>query len=123
MDDPEAQDPLDGIAIVGMSGRFPGAKSVEAFWQNLKNGVEAITRFTDQELASAGVEDSLLTNPAYVKARPVLDDADLFDASFFGFTPRDAELTDPQHRLFLECSWEALESAGYNSETYAGAIG
>ena len=111
------------VAIVGMSGRFPGAKDLEEFWRNLKAGVSTVTRFSDDELARAGAHPALLSNPTYVKARPVLEDVDLFDAAFFGITPKDAEVMDPQQRLFLECSWEALERAGYNSETYAGAIG
>lgn len=119
----DTQTDIDGIAIVSMSGRFPGARSVDLFWDNLKNGVESITSFSDQELDAAGVDQSLISDPTYVKARPVLDDVDMFDAAFFGINPRDAELMDPQHRLFLECSSEALESAGYNPNTYRGSIG
>lgn len=111
------------IAIIGMSGRFPGAKDVDEFWRNLRNGVESITFFTEEELKSSGIDPVLLRNPDYVKAKGVLDDAELFDASFFGFTPREAETMDPQHRLFLECAWEALESAGYDPERYEGLIG
>ncbi|MDZ8068512.1 MAG: thioester reductase domain-containing protein [Nostoc sp. DedQUE08] len=113
----------DEIAIIGISGRFPGAKNIEEFWQNLKNGVESITFFSDKELQSVGVENSDLADPNYVKAEPVLADIDLFDAAFFGFSPKEAEITDPQHRLFLNCAWEALEDAGYNSESYKGSIG
>jgi len=113
----------EGIAIVGMSGRFPGANNLDEFWQNLKNGVESITRLTDEELIAAGVEASKLADPNYVKARATLADIDLFDAAFFGFNPKEAELTDPQHRLFLECAWEAVERAGYNPDTYGGRIG
>jgi len=111
------------IAIIGLTGRFPGAKNLEEFWQNLQNGVESISFFTDEELLAAGVDPALISNPNYVKANAVLEDAELFDAAFFGFNPRDAEMTDPQHRIFLECAWEALENAGYNSETYNGSIG
>ena len=111
------------VAIIGMSGRFPGAKNVEEFWRNLRDGIESISFFTDQALKTLGIDPVLLSNPDYVKARGVLEDADLFDASFFGFTPREAETTDPQQRLFLECAWEALESAGYNPERYGGLIG
>ncbi|QSJ14565.1 acyltransferase domain-containing protein [Nostoc sp. UHCC 0702] len=111
------------IAIIGLSGRFPGAKNIEEFWQNLQAGVESITFFTDEELLDSGIDTTVINNPKYVKARGVLADAELFDASFFGFTPREAEITDPQHRLFLECAWSALENSGYNPENYSGAIG
>ena len=114
---------MDGIAIVGMAGRFPGARNVEEFWRNLRDGVESVSFFTDEELEEAGIEPALLNAPNYVKAGAVLEDLELFDASFFGFNPREAALTDPQHRFFLECAWEALESAGYDSERYDGAIG
>ncbi|MFN6513537.1 MAG: beta-ketoacyl synthase N-terminal-like domain-containing protein [Nostoc sp. CreGUA01] len=111
------------IAIIGLTGRFPGAKNLDEFWHNLQNGVESISFFSDEELLASGVEPELLNNPNYVKANAVLEDAELFDAAFFGFNPRDAQMTDPQHRIFLECAWEALENAGYNSETYNGSIG
>ncbi|MCC3418011.1 MAG: acyltransferase domain-containing protein [Microcoleus sp. PH2017_07_MST_O_A] len=117
------QSSLEGIAIVGMAGRFPGAKNVDEFWQNLRDGVESISFFSEQELASFGIEPSVVRDPRYVKARAVLADIELFDASFFGLNPREAEITDPQHRFFLESAWQALENAGYNSETYEGAIG
>lgn len=112
----------DEIAIIGMAGRFPDANNIDSFWQNLQNAVESIHFFTDEELASRGVDLTLLNNNQYVKAGTVLEDIELFDASFFGFTPRDAEITDPQHRIFMECVWEALENAGYDSETYTGQI-
>jgi acyl transferase domain-containing protein/acyl carrier protein len=111
------------IAIVGMSGRFPGAGSVEQFWRNLRDGVESITFLTDEELDAAGVSPHIYQNPAYVKAKGVLEDADLFDASFFGYSPREAEIIDPQQRLFLECAWAALENAGYTPERYKGLVG
>jgi len=110
------------IAIVGMSGRFPGAHNLETFWQNVRDGVESIAHFSDPELLAAGVPASALNDPRYVKAWGVLEDAALFDAAFFGFTPRDAEITDPQHRLFLECAWEALEAAGYGAGDYRGSV-
>ncbi|WP_367579363.1 type I polyketide synthase [Nostoc sp. PCC 7107] len=112
----------DEIAIIGMSGRFPGAKDIDIFWQNLCKGVESISFFSDAEVVSAGVNPAVINEPNYVKASGILDDIELFDAKFFGFSPREAELTDPQHRLFMECVWSALENAGYNSETYSGAI-
>ena len=111
------------IAIIGMSGRFPGARNVDDFWQNLSNGVESIKFFSDQELLEAGVDEESLRHKDYVKAAGVIDDADLFDAGFFGFSPRDAEVVSPQYRLFLECAWEALENAGYNVQKYEGLIG
>ena len=112
----------DEIAIIGMAGRFPGANNVDTFWQNLQNGVESISFFTDEELVSTGINAALLDDPNYVKASGVLEGIELFDASFFGFSPREAEIIDPQHRLFMECVWEALENAGYNSQTYSGRI-
>jgi acyl transferase domain-containing protein/acyl carrier protein len=116
-------DDRDEIAIIGMAGRFPGANNIDSFWQNLQNGVESISFFTDEELLSTGVEPTLLSDHRYVKAGTVLEDIELFDASFFGFSPRDAEITDPQHRIFMECVWSALENAGYDSATYTGQIG
>jgi acyl transferase domain-containing protein/acyl carrier protein len=117
------QESLEAIAIVGMSGRFPGAKNLEEFWQNLENGVESVSFFDDDELMQAGIEPNLLNHPNYVKAGAVLEDIDLFDADFFDFNPKEAQITDPQHRLFLECAWEALENAGYNPQKYPGKTG
>ena len=111
------------IAIVGMSGRFPGADDVDAFWCNLADGVESITELTPDELRASGVPDDVARLPGYVNVAPTLGDVDLFDAGFFGFSARDASLTDPQHRLFLETAWETLEDAGYDPATYPGAIG
>jgi 3-oxoacyl-(acyl-carrier-protein) synthase/acyl carrier protein len=113
----------EGIAIIGMAGRFPGANTIADFWQNLKNGVCSVTRYADEELAKAGVDAEFLKNPSYVKSGSQLGRIDLFDAGFFGYTPREAELLDPQHRLFLECAWESFECAGYDPETYSGLIG
>ncbi|MCX6580880.1 MAG: amino acid adenylation domain-containing protein [Candidatus Aminicenantes bacterium] len=111
------------IAITGMSGKFPGAGTLERFWENLKNGVETISFFSTEELKECGVSETLLDNPDYVKAYGVLIGKENFDSSFFGFSPREAEAMDPQIRLFLECSWEALEDAGYDSTAYKGAVG
>src|SRR6476620_8285658 len=111
------------VAIIGMAGRFPGAANVDEFWRNLVGGVTSIVSFSDQELTSAGVELALLQHPSYVKAGAVVKDVASFDAGFFGFTPREAETMDPQHRLFLECAWEALEHAACDPETYKGLIG
>jgi acyl transferase domain-containing protein len=117
-------EPIDenGIAIVGMAGCFPKAGNIDEFWRNLSDGVEGITFFTDEELAAAGV-GGLKDSPNYVKARAILEGADLFDADFFGLNPREAELLDPQHRVFLECAWEALEDAGCDPARFDGAIG
>ncbi|HEX3587142.1 MAG TPA: type I polyketide synthase, partial [Candidatus Angelobacter sp.] len=117
------KDALDGIAIIGMAGRFPRARNLQEFWENLRQGIEGTSFFTDQELEQAGIPPELLRHPNYVKARGVLDDADLFDAGFWGYSPREAELTDPQIRLFLECAWEVLESAGWDPEKFPGMIG
>lgn len=111
------------VAIIGMAGRFPAAKNVAEFWDNIKNGIECITFFNDDELIQAGIDPELLKNPNYVKARGILDNVDKFDAQLFGLFPREAELLDPQHRLFLECAWEALENAGYDPDRYPGLIG
>lgn len=119
----EPQEEQYEIAIVGMNGRFPGAPNLHTFWQNLRDGVESITFFSDAELADMGVPADSLRSPNFVKAAPVLADIDKFDATFFGYTPREAKLLDPQHRLFLECAYAALEDAGYNPATYPGAVG
>ena len=111
------------IAIVGMAGRFPQAGSVDALWTNLLEGREGISFFDAGTLAAEGIDPRALHDPSYVKARGVLDGAELFDARFFGYTPREAELIDPQHRIFLECAWEALEDAGYDASVYPGAVG
>ncbi|MGH9735406.1 MAG: aminotransferase class III-fold pyridoxal phosphate-dependent enzyme, partial [Candidatus Acidiferrales bacterium] len=113
---------LDGVAIVGMAGRFPGARSVEEFWRNQLNGVESISHFTVEELEVSDATE-LARDAHYVRARSVLDNVDLFDPEFFGMHPREAELTDPQHRLFLESCWQAFEDAGYDPAAYAGEIG
>jgi acyl transferase domain-containing protein len=111
------------IAIIGMAGRFPGAGNIHEFWKNLIQGVESISFFSDEELTGEEIETSMLDNPNYVKAKGVLEDIEYFDASFFGLSPREAEVMDPQLRIFLENSWQALEDAGYNPETYNGLIG
>ena len=115
--------PPTAVAVIGMAGRFPKAADVDAFWRNLRDGVEGIHFFTDEELRAEGEPDALLARPDYVKARGALEDIDRFDATFFGYTLRDAETMDPQLRLFLETCWQALETAGYDSALYAGSIG
>lgn len=111
------------IAIIGMAARFPGAQTTQAFWNNLRNGIESMTPLSDDELREAGVPQALLDNPDYVKLAAPLEDMEGFDAGFFGFSPRDATIMDPQHRHFLECAWEALEDAGYDPSRFPGAIG
>ncbi len=111
------------VAIIGMASRFPGSANVEAFWRNLKDGVESITHFTDEQMTAAGVDPALLANPQYVKTRSVLEGVEFFDADFFGINPREAQTMDPQQRLFLETAWEAVEDAGYDTSSYGGAIG
>jgi acyl transferase domain-containing protein/acyl carrier protein len=123
----ETDKTIEAIAIIGMAGRFPGAKNIAEFWQNLRDGIESISSFTDEEIIASGIASTTLQNFNYVKAGAVLDDIDLFDAAFFEINPKEAEITDPQHRLFLECAWEALEDAGYDPQrcdrigVYAGA--
>jgi acyl transferase domain-containing protein/SAM-dependent methyltransferase len=114
---------FEPIAIVGMRGRFPGANDLDAYWKNLAGGVESIAVLSQEEMRAAGIPDSISRLPGYVNASPVLERIDEFDAEFFGFSARDAALTDPQHRLFLETCWEALEDAGYDPGRFPGPIG
>lgn len=114
----------EGIAIIGLTGRFPGAEDVGEFWRNLVAGVESISTFSNEELAAAGINSAEVAKiPDYIRARGVLKDAECFDAAFFGVNPKEAEATDPQQRVFLEAAWSALESAGYTPESFRGAIG
>lgn len=112
-----------GIAIIGMAGRFPGAKNIDEFWRNLQAGVESISFFSDEQLIAAGVDPKLVANPSYIKAKAILEDVDLFDAEFFGYSPKEASMMDPQQRLFLECAFHALEEAGCVPRSYTGRIG
>src|SRR5580658_6000261 len=121
-DQPAKPPPGVDIAIVGMSLRLPGADSVDEFWQSLCHGVESIRFFSEAELVATGVSRATLQNPNFVRANPRLRDVEHFDAAFFGFNPREAEYLDPQVRLFLECCWEALESAGCDPERAPGPI-
>ncbi|MGH7579590.1 MAG: type I polyketide synthase, partial [Gemmatimonadales bacterium] len=114
---------IEGVAIVGMACRFPGAPTVDAFWELLRTGREAIRRFSAEELRAAGIAPSLVDDPLYVRARGMLEGVDRFDAGFFGISPREASLLDPQHRLWLECAWEAMEDAGYHGATCGKAVG
>ena len=113
----------DDIAVVGIAARLPGAKDLHEFWRNLCDGVESVRFFTDAELLHFGADPDFLKQPNCVKAKAIIENVDMFDAAFFGFTPREAQITDPQHRIFLECSWEALENAGYDADAYTGKIG
>jgi acyl transferase domain-containing protein/thioesterase domain-containing protein/acyl carrier protein len=111
------------VAIVGLAGRFPGADTPAALWRNLRDGVESIRHLRDEDLLAAGVDPATLADPNYVRMASVLDGIDQFDASFFGFSPKDAAILDPQHRHFLECAWEALEDAAHTPEKFPGSIG
>lgn len=111
------------IAVVGMSGRFPGARNIEEFWHNLRTGVESISFPSEQQLEQMGVPLATIRRPGFVNAAPLLAGVDLFDAEFFGYSPREAEIMDPQHRIFLECAWESLECAGYRSDEWPGLVG
>jgi acyl transferase domain-containing protein/acyl carrier protein len=125
MNSSQAQNRTNGleIAVIGMAGRFPGARNVPEYWENLCNGVETITFFSDDELAAAGVDTATLRDPLYIKAAGMVDGIEWFDAEFFEISPREAEITDPQQRLFLECAWEALEDAGYDPGRNSRVIG
>ncbi|MBX2809236.1 MAG: KR domain-containing protein [Cellvibrionaceae bacterium] len=111
------------IAIVGMATRVPGASDPDSFWQNLREGVESIQFYSDEQLIAQGVPPSFLKNPHYVKAGAPLDNMTQFDPDFFGFSPKEAGILDPQHRQFYECCWEALERAGHVPSRFDGAIG
>ena len=112
----------DGVAVIGMVGRFPGAPTVEVLWQNLVNGVESISHFAPDEL-DPWVEDEIRKDPNYVPFRGILADADKFDNKFFGIGPLEAKVMDPQQRVFLELAWSALEKVGYTAEDFKGMIG
>jgi acyl transferase domain-containing protein len=117
-------DAPEAVAIIGMSGRFPGAGNLAEFWENLRAGRETISRFAADELEPASArEAALMRDPAYVPARGVLDGAETFDAAFFGILPNEAEVMDPQHRVFLECAWHALEDAGYDPGSQGRTVG
>ncbi|MDJ0837344.1 MAG: SDR family NAD(P)-dependent oxidoreductase [Acidobacteriota bacterium] len=125
-DDLEADEPAandNAIAVIGMACRFPGAESPDAFWQNLKNGVEGVRTFSDAELAASGIGREVRRRPNYIPARAVLDNVDRFDAAFFGISPIEASIMDPQQRLMMECAWHALEDAGYAGRHQDASIG
>ena len=110
------------IAIIGMACRFPGANTIDAFWHNLSEGVESITFFPEGS-RPWGVSDARLANPNYVRAGAIIDDIELFDNAFFGLNPREAEIMDPQHRLFLELGWQVVEDGGYDVGSIDGRVG
>jgi acyl transferase domain-containing protein len=111
------------VAVIGMAGRFPGATNVNQFWENLCNGVESISTFTDDEVLASGLDPDLLRHPDFVPALGLLEGIEMFDAAFFKYSPREAKTMAPQHRVMLECAYEALQHAGYDAQRYAGAIG
>lgn len=111
------------IAIVGMAGRFPSARNIAQLWNLLASERMGTRWFTESEMRSDGVPAKDLSNPNYVRAANYLADMENFDAGFFGFSPREASILDPQHRHFLECAWEALEDAGHLPERFDGSIG
>ena len=115
--------PDHAIAVVGMAARFPGANTVSAFWNNLRDGEESIVDLSETDLQAAGISDKALANHAYVRRAALLDGIAEFDADFFGFTPQAARMTDPQHRLFLQSAWHALEDAGYDPAQIEGSVG
>ncbi len=115
--------PENAIAVIGMAGRFPGADSVSAFWRNLRDGVESIVDLSEQELLASGVTERTLANNSYVRLAALMAGIENFDAEFFGFTPHDARTLDPQHRLFLQSVFHALEDAGYDPADLEATVG
>jgi len=119
-----ADEHLDGaIAVIGMAGRFPGASTLGQFWRNLRDGVESIRPLSEEELLAAGESIDTIRQPGYVAAAAPLPDHDQFDAGLFNMSPLDASVFDPQHRVFLECAYEAFEHAGYVASTIDGPVG
>ena len=111
------------IAIIGMACRLPGAKNINEYWKNLLEGIETLSTFSDEELVASGVEPAVFRQPNYIRNRGIINGAEFFDAEFFGYTPREAELMDPQQRIFLECAWHALEDAGCDPNNTRQRIG
>ena len=117
----DAYDPDDGIAIIGLAGRFPGDRNVDEFWENIVQGRETVSHFSEAELDPALPDEmAARLEPNYVRARGVLEDVEQFDAGFFGILTGEAEVLDPQQRVFLETAWEALEAAGHDPRRFAG---
>lgn len=125
MNEENFNEQFDGteIAIVGMAGRFPGAANLDEFWQNIRNGVDSIRPLTDEEARQAGASDAQIADPNFIQVNSAIDEMEGFDADFFGYNPRDAEIMDPQQRVFLESAWAALEHAGYDPAQYDGLVG
>ena len=120
----DAYDANDGVAIIGLAGRFPGARNVHEFWNNLVDGRETLSFFADDELEPAAPDEmKARRQPNYVRSRGILADVEMFDAEFFGINATEAAVMDPQQRVFMETAWEALESAGHDPRTFAGAVG
>ncbi|TYB85045.1 type I polyketide synthase [Oceaniovalibus sp. ACAM 378] len=115
--------PAHSIAVIGLAGRFPDAPDLETFWSNIRDGVESLRTFTTDEMSAAGIPAALQKNPRFVRKGTVLDDSEMFDAEFFQISPGEAQMLDPQQRLFLECAWEALENAGYPPGGPGGPVG
>ncbi|MBT53145.1 MAG: polyketide synthase [Mameliella sp.] len=123
MTDDNARIGENDIAIVGMAAHLPGAADIATYWRNLRDGVSSIRRLSEDDLRAAGEDPGLMRHRDYVPFAAPLDDFDHFDAEFFGFSPKEAAIMDPQHRQFLECAWEALETAGHVPETFDGQVG
>ncbi|MDQ3031300.1 MAG: SDR family NAD(P)-dependent oxidoreductase [Myxococcota bacterium] len=121
--DEEIEVDAGAIAIVGMASRLPGARTADEYWRNLKNGVESVRHYTDEELLASGESPESLRKKNYVRAGAPLDDMEMFDGDFFGFSPKESAIMDPQHRQFLETAWEALENAGHPPEKFEGPVG
>jgi phthiocerol/phenolphthiocerol synthesis type-I polyketide synthase E len=111
------------VAVIGMAGRFPGARNIGEFWDNLKAGVESLSFFSEEELLAEGIDAGIVGQPGYVKVKGIVPDIEYFDASFFGYTPKEVEIMDPQLRVLHQCAYEALESAGYDADSYPKPIG
>jgi acyl transferase domain-containing protein len=118
-----AEDGVEPIAVIGLAGRLPGAATIDEFWHNQRSGVESVTWFTPQELIDAGWPPDMVHKSGYVPAAAVIEGADQFDAEFFGYSAREAEISDPQQRIFVECAWHALEDSGHDPSGFDGAIG
>ncbi|MBC7172875.1 MAG: hypothetical protein H5U40_10625, partial [Polyangiaceae bacterium] len=120
---PESSISDNDIAIIGMALRVPGARDVTEFWANLRAGVESIRTLSDEELLASGESAERLRHPNYVRATAELPDMEMFDGEFFGLSPKEAAIMDPQHRHFLECAWEAMENAGRPPASIDGPVG
>ena len=120
MTSPNESETVEYIAIVGMATRLPGAPDLESFWELLKSSQQAIKSFSEKELLEQGLDLQTIRDPKFVSAKGYLPNVDQFDAPFFGFSPREASLVDPQHRVMMEVAWQAMEHAGYDPEQWDG---